>query len=255
MSSIGGTIMISQIMAGETVTVITPNGINFPQTEQPQSTHQMQDSLKKRLKAEIKIIGAIQIMCGVMVLSLGITLGSGPFSPHFTPMFSVLIKSGYPFVGSLCFIISGSVSIITEKMSNKRLVRSSLAMSSLSAVFAIMGFIILCVNLSSLGSASQLCDLSKLAQPTTYYSYDYYHNRYARGCLIATASLNGVISVMLICTFLELVLAVLTALLWWKQASCSVPGSVHFLSQSSKNEFSSPSKELSSPAYEELLNP
>nr|XP_020039342.1 membrane-spanning 4-domains subfamily A member 6A isoform X2 [Castor canadensis] len=210
MSSIGGTIMISQIMAGETVTVITPNGINFPQTEQPQSTHQMQDSLKKRLKAEIKIIG---------------------------------------------FIISGSVSIITEKMSNKRLVRSSLAMSSLSAVFAIMGFIILCVNLSSLGSASQLCDLSKLAQPTTYYSYDYYHNRYARGCLIATASLNGVISVMLICTFLELVLAVLTALLWWKQASCSVPGSVHFLSQSSKNEFSSPSKELSSPAYEELLNP
>jgi hypothetical protein len=49
--------MISQIMAGETVTVITPNGINFPQTEQPQSTHQMQDSLKKRLKAEIKIIG------------------------------------------------------------------------------------------------------------------------------------------------------------------------------------------------------
>uniref|UniRef100_A0A8C0WPE5 Uncharacterized protein n=1 Tax=Castor canadensis TaxID=51338 RepID=A0A8C0WPE5_CASCN len=179
MSSIGGTIMISQIMAGETVTVITPNGINFPQTEQPQSTHQMQDSLKKRLKAEIKIIG---------------------------------------------FIISGSVSIITEKMSNKRLVRSSLAMSSLSAVFAIMGFIILCVNLSSLGSASQLCDLSKLAQPTTYYSYDYYHNRYARGCLIATASLNGVISVMLICTFLELVLAVLTALLWWKQASCSVPG-------------------------------
>ncbi|XP_020039342.2 membrane-spanning 4-domains subfamily A member 6A isoform X2 [Castor canadensis] len=210
MSSIGGTIMISQIMAGETVTVITPNGINFPQTEQPQSTHQMQDSLKKRLKAEIKIIG---------------------------------------------FIISGSVSIITEKMSNKHLVRSSLAMSSLSAVFAIMGFIILCVNLSSLGSASQLCDLSKLAQPTTYYSYDYYHNRYARGCLIATASLNGVISVMLICTFLELVLAVLTALLWWKQASCSVPGSVHFLSQSSKNEFSSPSKELSSPAYEELLNP
>jgi hypothetical protein len=73
-------------------------------------------------------------------------------------------------------------------------VRSSLAMSSLSAVFAIMGFIILCVNLSSLGSASQLCDLSKLAQPTTYYSYDYYHNRYARGCLIATASLNVSIS-------------------------------------------------------------
>uniref|UniRef100_A0A8P0SW13 Uncharacterized protein n=2 Tax=Canis lupus familiaris TaxID=9615 RepID=A0A8P0SW13_CANLF len=49
---------ISQPMASETIIVLTPNGINFPQTGKPKPTKQRQDSLEKRLKAEVKVFGA-----------------------------------------------------------------------------------------------------------------------------------------------------------------------------------------------------
>ena len=45
---------------------------------------------------------AIQIMCGVMVLSLGIILASAPHTAHFTAVISVLLNSAYPFVGAAC---------------------------------------------------------------------------------------------------------------------------------------------------------
>ncbi|EPY74095.1 hypothetical protein CB1_002300018, partial [Camelus ferus] len=86
--------------------------------------------------------GTVQIMCGVMVLSLGIILASSPFAQYFTQVFSTLLKAAYPFIGALCgqglnsrtcppmwvaqeerngFILSGSLSVITEKKSTKRL--------------------------------------------------------------------------------------------------------------------------------------
>ncbi|GAB1302215.1 MS4a6D protein [Apodemus speciosus] len=101
MTGRGSSIMIPKIVTNETVTVISPNGISFPQTDKPQPTHQRQDSLKKHLKAEIKVMATIQIMCAVMVLALGIILASVPSIPHFTSVFSILLKSGYPLVGAL----------------------------------------------------------------------------------------------------------------------------------------------------------
>ena len=52
--------MIPQVVTNETVTVTSPNGVNFPQTDKPQPTHQLQDNLKKYLKAEIKVIAVNQ---------------------------------------------------------------------------------------------------------------------------------------------------------------------------------------------------
>lgn len=52
--------MIPQVVTNETVTVISPNQVNVPQTDKPQPTHQMQDNLKKYLKAEIKVIAVNQ---------------------------------------------------------------------------------------------------------------------------------------------------------------------------------------------------
>jgi hypothetical protein len=40
-------------------------------------------------------------MCAVMVLALGIILASVPSNLHFTSVFSILLESGYPFVGAL----------------------------------------------------------------------------------------------------------------------------------------------------------
>jgi hypothetical protein len=48
--------MIPQVVTSETVAMISPNGMSLPQTDKPQPFHQWQDSLKKHLKAEIKVM-------------------------------------------------------------------------------------------------------------------------------------------------------------------------------------------------------
>nr|XP_045227858.1 membrane-spanning 4-domains subfamily A member 6A isoform X2 [Macaca fascicularis] len=146
--------MTSQPVPNETVIVLPSNVINFSQAEKPEPTNQGQDSLKKRLQAEVKVIGTIQILCGVMVLSLGIMLASASFSPNFTQVTSTLLNSAYPFIGPFFFIISGSLSIATEKKLTKLLVHSSLVGSILSALSALVGFIILSVELAALNPAS-----------------------------------------------------------------------------------------------------
>ncbi|XP_063486812.1 membrane-spanning 4-domains subfamily A member 6A-like [Symphalangus syndactylus] len=153
--------MTSRPVPSETIILLPSNVINFSQAEKPEPTNQGQDSLKKRLQAEVKVIGGksnsehiIQIFCGVNVLSLGIILASASFSPNFTQVISMLLKSAYPFVGPLLFVISGFLSIITEKRLTKLLVHSSLAGSILSAVSALVGFILLSVTLAALNPAS-----------------------------------------------------------------------------------------------------
>ncbi|XP_055469773.1 membrane-spanning 4-domains subfamily A member 6B-like isoform X2 [Psammomys obesus] len=239
--------MIPQVVTNEAVTVISPNGIHFPQTDKTQPTHQKQDSLKKHLKAE-----AIQIMCGVVVLSLGIILAFVPYAQHFTSVFSVLLKSGYPFVGALFFIISGILSIITETKSTKALVDGSLAMNILSVSLAIMGVVILSVNLAALQPAAERCESSKEIAPTAQFPYHYGYG-YRTYCSTTKAVLAGALSLMLICSVLELGLAVLSATLWWKQRHSDFPGNVIFLSRNSKNESNMETKALCNPTYEERM--
>ncbi|XP_014648349.1 PREDICTED: membrane-spanning 4-domains subfamily A member 6A [Ceratotherium simum simum] len=211
--------MISQPMTNETFVVLTPNGITFLQTESPKPAYQSQGSLKKQLKVEVKVLGTIQILCGMMVLSLGIILASASFSPQFTPVFSTLLKAAYPFIGALCFVSSGCLSIITERKCTKPLVQSSLAANILSSLFALVGFILLSVKLAALDPALRKCSLDKQHTPTEYY-YDPYEN----DCPKAKAILVGTMSVMLICTLLEFCLAVRAALVWWEQSCSDFPG-------------------------------
>ncbi|XP_021045201.1 membrane-spanning 4-domains subfamily A member 6B [Mus pahari] len=242
--------MIPQVETSETITMISPNGTSFPQTDKHQSSHQWQDSLKKHLKAEIKVMAAIQIMCAVMVLSLGIILASVPSVPHFTSVFSVLLKSGYPFIGALFFIVSGILSIITETKSTKILVNGSLTLNILSVSFAFMGIIIISVSLAGLYPASDQCLQSKELRPTEYH---FYHSLDRSECFAAMSVLTGVFSLMLISTMLELGLAVLAAMLWWKQSHSNFPGNVIFLPRNSNNDSNMESKVLCNPSYEEQL--
>ncbi|XP_052045505.1 membrane-spanning 4-domains subfamily A member 6D-like [Apodemus sylvaticus] len=244
--------MIPQIVTNETVTVISPNGISFPQTDKPQPTHQKQDTLKKHLKAEIKVMATIQIMCAVMVLALGIILASVPSVPHFTSVFSVLLKSGYPFVGALFFAISGILSVITETKMTKPLVHGSLALNTLSVLSALTGIVILSVSLSALEPALQQCKLvitQQLATTPQYYHF-FRPEPSNKSCFMAKAALTGVISLMLVSSVLELGLALLSAVLWWKQSCSAFSGNVFFLSQDSKNKSSVSAESLCNPAYE-----
>ncbi|XP_078197262.1 membrane-spanning 4-domains subfamily A member 6A-like isoform X1 [Callithrix jacchus] len=93
--------MTSQPIPNETIIVLPSNAISFSQAEKLEPTNQGQDSLKKRLQAEVKVIGIIQILCGMKVLSLGIILASASFSTNFMQVISTLLKSAYLFIGPL----------------------------------------------------------------------------------------------------------------------------------------------------------
>ncbi|KAL0627568.1 Membrane-spanning 4-domains subfamily A member 6A, partial [Plecturocebus cupreus] len=232
-SIVGNAIMTSQPVLNETIIVLPSNVTNFSQAEKPKPTNHGLDSLKKRLQAKVKIIGVnliqnmleiIQILCGVKVLSLGIILASASFSPNFTQVISTLLKSAYPFIGPLWFVISGILSIVTEKRLTKLLVHSSLAGSILSTLSALAGFSILSVNLAALNPASLQCELDIKEVPARrLLYYDYYNSPYTTDCYRAKASLAGTLSLMLICTAVEFCLAVLTAVLWWIQTQSDLP--------------------------------
>lgn len=242
--------MISSPITNENIAVLTPNGIKFLQTEKPTPTNQSQKKVEKYLKTEVKVVGTIQILCGVMVLFLGIILTSASYSPYFTEVFSSLLKATYPFIGALCFITSGSLSIITEKKSMKTLVRCCLVVNVLSSLFALVGFIFLSVNLADLGPTLQRCDLGRQnishEHPFNYHSMDD-----VMDCTIAKTILAGVLSMILICTLVEFFLAVLMTRVWWGQHLSDFPGSVIFLPQHYQTITSMPQK--GEAAYEELL--
>uniref|UniRef100_A0A8C8WQC0 Membrane-spanning 4-domains subfamily A member 6A n=1 Tax=Panthera leo TaxID=9689 RepID=A0A8C8WQC0_PANLE len=246
--------MLSRSMTNEAIAVLTPNGISFPQTGGPKPTNQRQYNLKKQLKAEVKVLGAIQILCGVLVLSLGIILVSVPSSPSFTPVFSTLLKAAYPFMGGLCFVISGTLSVIMEKKSTKPLVQSSVVANILSSLCALVGFILLSVTLDAVDPAFRKCTFNKEQRKPERTTFNYYINPYMdKECITAKTTLTGTLSVMLIYTVLEFCLAALSAVIWWKEAHSDFPGHVLFLPQSCKNKSSTPSKAFGDPGYEELV--
>lgn len=240
--------MTSQPVTQENIVIITKDGTNFSQAEKPLPPTQKQDSLWKCLKSNISGIGSIQIMCGVMVLSLGIILVTAPVSTDFSATFSSLLKSAHPFIGALCFIISGSLSVIAEQKTTKMWVQCSVAANIMSCLSAIVGFILLSTNLAALGPVLSKCLLDYENRPKEPY---HYYDREASLCSISNIILSGTLSVMLICTVLEFGLGALMAAVWWKQAQNTFPGSVHFTPKSTKNIFSS--KATFESSYEELL--
>uniref|UniRef100_G3SUJ3 Membrane spanning 4-domains A7 n=2 Tax=Loxodonta africana TaxID=9785 RepID=G3SUJ3_LOXAF len=225
--------MLPQPKTKGTFNTFIPKDINIPQREKHGHTYQKEDNLKSDLQKEATVLGTIQILSCLVISSLGAILASAPYASHFKPEVSTILMSGYPFVGSLCFVITGSLSIISGKKSAEDFAMSSLTSNALSSVAAGTGFILLTDSLVALGTASQQCDSENLS--SLPYS-DYYYSVYeAKDCLLASASLTGLLVVMLVFTVLELLLAVYASLLWWKQVHSSNPGSAFFLLQSQKH--------------------
>ncbi|XP_023378664.1 membrane-spanning 4-domains subfamily A member 6A [Pteropus vampyrus] len=245
--------MVSQPMANENIVILTANGIDFSQADEHKPANQSQSSLRKHLQAEVKVFGTIQIVCGVMVLSLGILLQSAPSSPQFSHVFSTLLKAAYPFIGALCFL-RGAYRVLTLEKTTVNLVQSSLAANFLSSLSALVGFILLSINLALLGPALWKCDLNKeellLEQQNSYHSF--YQNE--MNCLVANDVLAGILSVMLIFTVLEFCLAVLMAVIWWKWFHSDFPGSVLFQPLSDKDKSGMIAEANVDCGYEKLLN-
>ncbi|XP_047375496.1 membrane-spanning 4-domains subfamily A member 12 [Sciurus carolinensis] len=97
---------------------------------------------------EAKTLGAIQIVIGSMHIGFGIILGLLSYSTNDVWGFgSLTFIAGYPFWGGICFVISGSLSVSASKEFSSCLIKSSLGMNIVSSIFALIGAILLLVDM------------------------------------------------------------------------------------------------------------
>uniref|UniRef100_A0ABI8AJZ9 Membrane spanning 4-domains A7 n=1 Tax=Felis catus TaxID=9685 RepID=A0ABI8AJZ9_FELCA len=191
----------------------TPNGIIIPKREKPRHSYQKEDNQPNTLQKETTVLGIIQIMCCLLISSLGAILVSAPYSSHFKPTTSTILMSGYPFVAATCAM-------------------STLTASAASSLAAGAGLFLLADSLVALETASRPCDSEREYLSSLPYSGYYYSTYEFKDCLLASVSLTGVLVVMLIFTVLELLTATYASILWWKQLYSKNPGSTFSMPQS-----------------------
>ncbi|XP_064409669.1 membrane-spanning 4-domains subfamily A member 4A-like [Latimeria chalumnae] len=119
---------------------------NYPGAEalDPKSSFWETAALQKFLKGEPKVLGAIQIMTGIMKISLGIALTI--VVSNDMRWISLADDIGVPiWIGILC-ILSGALSVACEKYQKISLLRAALVMNIISAVFAGSAVILYCID-------------------------------------------------------------------------------------------------------------
>lgn len=105
--------------------------------------------LKEFIKREQKILGAIQIMIGLINVLFGIPLAFG---------YSIAVISGVPFWGGLLYIASGCLTVISCKQNSIKRANVTLIMNIVSSVVAFVAVILFIVDAASYA-------------PCSYYSY------------------------------------------------------------------------------------
>ncbi|XP_057585832.1 membrane-spanning 4-domains subfamily A member 8-like [Hippopotamus amphibius kiboko] len=101
-----------------------------------------QQPAEKALK-EGKVLGAIQILIGVIHFGLGLVMVS------FLSVTTVSLYTGFPLWGGIWFIISGSLSVSAEKNPRSScLLNSSLGLNIISAICSVVGIIVFIIDLS-----------------------------------------------------------------------------------------------------------
>ncbi|XP_057585349.1 membrane-spanning 4-domains subfamily A member 8 [Hippopotamus amphibius kiboko] len=102
-----------------------------------------QQPAEKALK-EGKVLGAIQILIGVIHFGLGSIMGTVLW--RYT---AVSLYGGFPFWGGMWFIISGSLSVSAEKNPRSScLLNGSVALNIISAICSVVGILLFIVDLS-----------------------------------------------------------------------------------------------------------
>ncbi|XP_036916379.1 membrane-spanning 4-domains subfamily A member 8-like [Sturnira hondurensis] len=101
----------------------------------------------QRVFKEGKILGALQILIGLLHFGLGSILGT-MMTKYYIP---ASLIGGYPFWGGIFFIISGSLSVASEEQPNSPcLLKGSLGMNIISAIFSVVGICLFitdfCIN-------------------------------------------------------------------------------------------------------------
>lgn len=128
---------------------------NLPCLQPPAYMQLDQGSFK-----EGKVLGAMQILIGLIHIGLGSILGTVIFV-YYT---SISFSGGYPFWAGIWFIISGSLSVASEHLPRSSLLlKGSLGLNIISAICSMVGIM--------------LCITELIINPLYYYRTDYYFYR------------------------------------------------------------------------------
>ncbi|XP_036618279.1 membrane-spanning 4-domains subfamily A member 8-like [Trichosurus vulpecula] len=158
-----------------------------------------QENMVHKIWKEGKVLGAIQILIGLIHIGFGavlvITMTWG--------YFSISVVGGYPFWGGLSFIISGSFSVSAQKAPVTRCqVNGSVGMNIVSAIFSVIGIILLITELSNLWG-KDLYD-----EPHHYYYYS------------GVSTGRGISSMLLLFSILEFVITSMISHSGCRMACC-----------------------------------
>ncbi|XP_058040933.1 membrane-spanning 4-domains subfamily A member 15-like [Ahaetulla prasina] len=113
-------------------------------TSAPQQVPQ-KGPLERFFNAEPKVLGAIQIMIGLIHIGFGAVLLS-PVAYSY-PYFVWSAIGGYPFWGGIFFISSGSLCVSAANRQNRGLVKSSVGLNITSAIMSFTGVILYIIDL------------------------------------------------------------------------------------------------------------
>ncbi|XP_027435096.1 membrane-spanning 4-domains subfamily A member 5 isoform X3 [Zalophus californianus] len=108
------------------VFLVFPPDINVPglQSADPTATtYDTSSPLPKLLATKMKILGAMQILFGVMNFSFGVVFIFTLENPY--PRFPFIFVSGYPFWSSVLFINSGAFLVALERKTTETLINNS----------------------------------------------------------------------------------------------------------------------------------
>uniref|UniRef100_A0A8C7C2A3 Membrane spanning 4-domains A3 n=1 Tax=Neovison vison TaxID=452646 RepID=A0A8C7C2A3_NEOVI len=166
------------------------------------SVYQPIDGLQNHLKEKLQALGAVQILSGAIILVLGVFLGSLRNIFHFFSLFFFIFYTAYPLWGPIFFIVSGSLSVATGRKPTRALVQNTFGMNIASATVALVGFVFLSVNLAVNKQSFKNCESS---------SQDL--------CIYVGIFSNGLMSVMLILTLLELCISISVSAMWCVKSS------------------------------------
>ncbi|XP_032076911.1 membrane-spanning 4-domains subfamily A member 15-like [Thamnophis elegans] len=174
-------------------------------TSAPQQVPQ-NGPLETFLKAEPKVLGAVQILIGLIHIGFGaVSLLS---SSHEFRAFSA--NGGYPFWGGIFFISSGSLCVSAANSPNHTLVKSSAGMNITSAIMSLAGIFLYIADLIGYSVSQRYSSL-----------YPRYSGEYTTDGLSTVGC--GLSSVLLLFSVLEFCVTVSLAH-FGCQAACCIDG-------------------------------
>ncbi|XP_031240598.1 membrane-spanning 4-domains subfamily A member 3 [Mastomys coucha] len=163
------------------------------------SVYQPLDESHHVQRGVLQALGAIQILNGILILALGIFLAClQHVSHHFRHFFFFTFYTGYPLWGPVFFISSGSLTVTAGRNPTRMRMQNSFGMNIASTTIAFVGTAFLSVHLAFNTQAFKNCQSSQ--SPDV--------------CMFLGSSSDGLVSLMLMLTLLELTMTIFLSAMW-----------------------------------------